>query len=66
MPGNTIGMAVPGASSLYGSSAPALSDQVAGETDEQRRKRLQQLQAARQLPGTSTLGAGYGSALGST
>jgi len=61
---NTIGMSVPGASSLY--SAPALSDQVNAETEDQRRKRLQQLQAARQLPGSSSLGAGYGAALGST
>lgn len=60
---NTIGMSVPGASSLYGGGAPSLSDQVGAETEEQRRKRLQQLQAGRQLPGMSSLGAGYGSAL---
>jgi hypothetical protein len=35
------------------------------ETEEQRRKRLQKLQAARQLPtGASSLAAGYGAALG--
>lgn len=60
---NTIGMSVPGASSLMPQS-PA--DQVAGETEEQRRKRLQKLQAARQLPaGASSLAQNYGAALGS-
>lgn len=57
-----IGMSVPGASSLMG--APSLADQVAGETEEQRRKRLQGQQAAQQLPaGMSSLAAGYGSAI---
>lgn len=61
--GNQIGMSVPGASSLM-SGAPSLSDQVAGETDDQRRKRLQALQASKQLPvGMSSLADGYGSAL---
>jgi hypothetical protein len=56
-------MSVPGASSLYGT--PSLAQQVQGETEEQRRKRLQALQAARQLPqGASSLGQGYGAALG--
>ena len=61
--GNAIGMST-GVSALPGMS-PA--DQVAGETEEQRRKRLQQLQAARQLPGVgqSQIGGGYGAALGS-
>lgn len=60
---NTIGMSVPGASSLYGS--PSVADQVAGETEEERKKRLQKLQAARQLPvGSSSLAAGYGAAFG--
>jgi hypothetical protein len=38
---------------------------VQGETEKQRRKRLQKLQAARQLPtGAPSLAAGYGAALG--
>lgn len=52
-----------GASALMDQS-PA--DQVAGETEEQRRKRLQAAQSARQMPGASDLmsaAAGYGSAL---
>lgn len=58
-----IGMSVPGASSLY--NAPSVGDQVAGETEEQRRKRLLKLQAAKQLPvGQSSLAQGYGAALG--
>jgi hypothetical protein len=58
---NTIGMSVPGESSLM----PSLSDQVAGETEDERRKRLQSLQASRQLPGNSSIvGGGYGAALG--
>ncbi len=60
---NTIGMSVPGATALMPQQSPA--DQVAGETEEQRRKRLQKLQAARQLPvGQSAIGADYGAALG--
>jgi hypothetical protein len=61
---NQIGMSVPGAgaSSLTDAS---LADQVAGETEEERKKRLAQLQASRQLPsGVSSLAQGYGSALG--
>jgi hypothetical protein len=55
-----IGMSVPGASSLM----PSPADQVAGETDDERKKRLQQLQASKQLPvGASSLADGYGSAL---
>jgi hypothetical protein len=55
-----IGMSVPGASSLM----PSPADQVAGETEEQRKKRLKALQDAQQLPvGISSLGEGYGSAL---
>ncbi len=57
---NQIGMSVPGASSLMGSPA----DQVAGETEEQRKKRLKAMQDAKQLPvGMSSLADGYGSAL---
>jgi hypothetical protein len=60
---NSIGMAVPGASSLM-TGAPSLADQVAGETADQRRKRLQALTASKQLPvGMSSLADGYGSAL---
>ena len=58
-----IGMSVPGASSLYGAPSPA--DQVSAETEDERRKRLQKLRAAQQLPaGSSSLAAGYGAALG--
>jgi hypothetical protein len=58
-----IGMSVPGASSLMGQ--PSLASQVAGETEEQRKKRLANLQASQQQPGASALlGAGYGAALG--
>lgn len=58
--GNTIGMSVPGASALM----PSPADQVAGETEDQRKKRLQKLQAAQQLPvGAASLAAGYGAAL---
>lgn len=57
-----IGMSVPGASSLM--DAPSMADQVAGETEEQRRKRLAGMQAAKQLPvGMSSLADGYGSAM---
>jgi hypothetical protein len=59
---NTIGMAVPGASALM--DAPSISDQVAGETAEQRRKRLQAMQAAQKLPaGISSLAPDYGAAM---
>ena len=54
-------MSVPGASALM----PNLSDQVAGETEEQRKKRMQAMQQSRQEPGASALlGSGYGAALG--
>lgn len=57
-----IGMSVPGASSLM--DQPSMADQVAGETEEQRRKRLAGMQAAKQLPaGISSLADGYGSAM---
>ena len=60
---NPIGMSVPGASNLMG-APPSIGDQVAGETEDQRRKRLQALQASKQLPvGMSSLADGYGSAL---
>jgi hypothetical protein len=64
MPLPQIGMGVPGASSLYGS--PSLREQVAGETEAERKRRLDKLRAAQQLPsgGTSSPAAGYGAALG--
>jgi hypothetical protein len=56
------GSNVPGASSLM--DAPSLSDQVAGETEEQRRKRLAAMAASRQMPvGMSSLAGGYGDSL---
>jgi hypothetical protein len=43
---------------------PSIAGQVAGETEDERRKRLAALQASKQLPaGMSSLAAGYGSAL---
>jgi hypothetical protein len=57
-----IGMSVPGASSLM--DQPSMANQVAGETEEQRRKRLQSMQQAKQFPvGISSLADGYGSAM---
>lgn len=57
----TIGMSVPGASSL---TPPSIGDQVAGETEDQRKKRLQAMQASKQLPvGMSSLADNYGSAI---
>jgi hypothetical protein len=59
-------MSVPGATSLMGGGPPSIADQVKGETEEERRKRLLKMQAAKQLPvGASSLGQGYGTALGS-
>lgn len=57
------GMSVPGSGpSLL--DAPSIAEQVEGETAEQRRKRLQNLKNAQQLPGgMSSLAAGYGAAL---
>lgn len=67
MAGPSIGMSVPGASSL----GLSIGDQVANETDEERRKRLLAQQQARLLPasspGASSLGltmTGYGAAGG--
>jgi hypothetical protein len=58
---NTIGMADPGASSLM----PSPADQVANETEAERKKRLQAMEMARSQPGMSAvLGSGYGTALG--
>jgi hypothetical protein len=58
---STIGMTDPGASSLM----PSPADQVAGETEAQRKKRLQALEMSRSQPGMSAvLGSGYGTALG--
>ena len=57
-------MPVPGASALMGAT-PSLGDQVAGETEEQRKKRMASLQASKEQPGASAiLGNGYGAALG--
>lgn len=63
-----IGMSVPGASSMMDDRS--LADQINGETEDQRRKRLQKLRAAQGLPvGMSAVtgtapGGGYGSAFG--
>lgn len=66
MAANQIGMSVPGASSLMG-QAPSLGDQVAGETADQRKKRLMALQNSKQLPvGMSSLAPDYGAALGTS
>lgn len=55
-------MSVPGASSLMDQTS--MASQVAGETEEQRKKRLANMQAAKQLPvGMSSLADGYGSAM---
>jgi hypothetical protein len=63
MPGQMT-MPVPGATALF-STTPSLGDQVAGETAEERRKRLLNMKAAQQTPGASSvLGTGYGAALG--
>lgn len=57
-------MTMPGASALMGTT-PSLGDQVAGETEDERKKRLMALQASRQQPGASAiLGDGFGAALG--
>lgn len=56
-------MPVPGASALFGQ--PSIAQQVAGETEEQRKKRLAGIEAGKQLPvGMSSLAEGYGAALG--
>lgn len=55
-------MSVPGAISPAG-QALGLGDQVAGETEEERRKRLQVLQARQQQINDATTGSGYGAAL---
>lgn len=58
-------MSVPGASSLM--DQPSVAGQVAGETEEQRRKRLLAMQQNKQLPaGMSSLADGYGSAMSMT
>jgi hypothetical protein len=58
-----IGMSAPGATgSLY--DAPSAASQVANETDEERKRRLQANRNAKQLPtGQSSLAPGYGSAM---
>jgi hypothetical protein len=56
-------MTMPGASALMG-TAPSLGQQVAGETADERKKRLQAMQASKQLPvGMSSLAPDYGAAL---
>jgi hypothetical protein len=58
-----IGMSVPGATSSL-MDQPSIASQVAGETEEERKRRIQAMQNARQLPnGLSSLASGYGSAL---
>lgn len=55
------GMSVPGVSNMIGNPA----DQTPVETEEQRKKRLAALASAtRMTPGVSSLGNGYGAALG--
>jgi hypothetical protein len=56
-------MSVPGATgSLYDSASAG--QQVQDETEEQRRKRLQAMKNAQQLPGgVSSLAQGYGAAI---
>jgi hypothetical protein len=67
MPTSTIGMSVPGLSpagqSLFGGAS--LADQVNQESDEERRKRLARLAAARQNGGDTRPGGlgGFGEAL---
>lgn len=62
MPTTNIGMSVPGASSLMGQ--PSLANQVAGETEEQRKKRLLAQQNGQKLPtGMNSLAPGYGDLL---
>ncbi len=58
-------MSVPGASNLSPAGSALFGDQVQGETEEERRKRLQQLQAAQNSLNNSvaSVGNGYGSAL---
>jgi hypothetical protein len=52
-----------GPSSLM--SSASIADQVSGETEAERRKRLAGMKASQQLPnGMSSLAEGYGSALG--
>lgn len=59
MANNPMAMSVPGASDT------SLADQVAGESELQRRKRLQQQQLQSKLPiGQSSLAAGYSAAFG--
>lgn len=55
-------MSVPGASPL--ANGAGLADQVAGESEEQRKKRLAALRASQQMPtGMSSLADGYGDAI---
>jgi len=55
-------MPVPGASALMGTMS--IGDQVSGETEEARKKRLAAMAASKQLPiGMSSLAPDYGAAL---
>lgn len=58
------GMSVPGASGLM--QGMSLADQIASETEEQRKKRLAAMDQQRLLPtvGASSLGLGYGAVVG--
>ena len=57
---------MPGYSSLV-SGQPSIADQVKGETEDERKKRLQAMQNAKGLPaGFTSLADGYGSALSSS
>ena len=57
--GQSLGL---GASGLMGGASVA--DSVASETEEQRRRRLQAMQASRTLPGSTTgIASGYSAAL---
>ena len=66
MPGPITGLPSGSMSPLYCGVSPA--DSVASESADQRRRRLQALQAAQKLPGGgnaySSLTSGYGAALG--
>jgi hypothetical protein len=56
---------MPGTSSSLLGPTMSVADQVAGESEQQRKKRLQSLQASQTQAGASALlGASYGAALG--
>lgn len=67
MAASSTGMSVPGASSLMPDMS--LGQQVAGETEEARKRRLAALQANKMLPSTgasafNSFSSDYGSAVG--